>query len=342
LTHDSAHHWGDQDFAPGRSHRDVFREVDPGRCHVPGRTLIPASHCGASVNSQLAHKERIMQTVKLNNGVEIPILGFGVFQIIDPNECERNVIDAIQTGYSHIDTAASYQNEEAVGRGIQQSGVAREKLFITTKLWIQSNGYEGTLKALENSLKRLQLDYIDLYLIHQPLGDVYGEWRAMEDLYQQGKVRAIGVSNFYPDRIMDLMIHNKITPAVNQIEVNPFQQQIETQKFLLDNSVQVEAWAPFAEGRNNIFQNEFLLSIAAKYQKSVAQVILRWLVQRGIIALAKSTHKERMLENISVFDFELSAEDMAAMTTLDTKTSSFFDHRDPDKVKWLGNRKLDV
>ena len=283
-----------------------------------------------------------MQTVKLNNGVEIPILGFGVFQITDPAECERSVVDAIQTGYSHIDTAASYQNEEAVGRGIKQSGVAREKLFITTKLWIQSNGYEGTLKAFERSLKRLQLDYIDLYLIHQPFGDVYGEWRAMEELYQQGKVRAIGVSNFQPDRIMDLMIHNKITPAVNQIEVNPFQQQIETQKFLQDNSVQVEAWAPFAEGKNNIFQNEILLSIAAKHKKSVAQVILRWLVQRGIIALAKSTRKERMMENISVFDFELSAEDMAAITTLDTKTSSFFDHRDPEMVKWLGTRKLDV
>jgi 2,5-diketo-D-gluconate reductase A len=283
-----------------------------------------------------------MQTVKLNNDVEIPILGFGVFQITDPTECERSVIDAIQTGYSHIDTAASYQNEEAVGRGIKQSGVAREKLFITTKLWIQSNGYEGTLKAFDNSLKRLQLDYIDLYLIHQPFGDVYGEWRAMEELYQQGKVRAIGVSNFPPDRIMDLMIHNKITPAVNQIEVNPFQQQIDTQKFLQDNSVQVEAWAPFAEGKNHIFQNEFLRSIAAKHKKSVAQVILRWLVQRGIIALAKTTRKERMLENISVFDFELSAEDVAAITTLDTKTSSFFDHRNPDMVKWLGERKLDV
>ena len=282
-----------------------------------------------------------MQTVKLNNGVEIPILGFGVFQIADPTECERSVVEAIQTGYNHIDTAASYQNEEAVGRGIKQSGVAREKLFITTKLWIQSNGYEGTRKAFERSLKRLQLDYIDLYLIHQPFGDVYGEWRAMEELYQQGKIRAIGVSNFQPDRIMDLMIHNKITPAVNQIEVNPFQQQIDTQKFLQDNSVQVEAWAPFAEGKNNIFQNELLLSIAAKHKKSVAQVILRWLVQRGIIALAKSTRKERMIENISVFDFELSAEDMAAMTTLDTKTSSFFDHRNPDMVKWLGERKLD-
>jgi 2,5-diketo-D-gluconate reductase A len=291
---------------------------------------------------QMRKKERIMQNVKLNNGVEIPILGFGVFQITDPAECERSVVDAIQTGYSHIDTAASYQNEEAVGRGIKQSGVAREKLFITTKLWIQRNGYEDTLKAFENSLKRLQLDYIDLYLIHQPFGDVYGEWRAMEELYQQGKVRAIGVSNFHPDRIMDLMIHNKITPAVNQIEVNPFQQQVDTQKFLQDNSVQVEAWAPFAEGRNNIFQNELLLSIAAKHQKSVAQVILRWLLQRGIIALSKTTRNERMLENISVFDFELSTEDMVAITTLDTKTSSFFDHRNPEMVKWLGERKLDV
>ncbi len=282
-----------------------------------------------------------MQTVKLNNGVEIPILGFGVFQITDPAECERSVVDAIQTGYSHIDTAASYQNEEAVGRGIKQSGVARENLFITTKLWIQSQGYAGTLKAFENSLKRLQLDYIDLYLIHQPFGDVYGEWRAMEELYQQGKIRAIGVSNFQPDRIMDLMIHNKITPAVNQIEVNPFHQQIETQSFLEENGVMVEAWAPFAEGKNNIFQNELLSSIAAKYSKSVAQVILRWVTQRGIIALAKSSRKERMMENINVLDFELSAEDMAVITTLDSKTSSFFDHRDPAMVKWLGERKLD-
>jgi len=283
-----------------------------------------------------------MQNVKLNNGVEIPILGFGVFQITDPTECERSVVDAVQTGYSHIDTAASYQNEEAVGRGIKQSGVAREKLFITTKLWIQRNGYEGTIKAFENSLKRLQLDYIDLYLIHQPFGDVYGEWRAMEELYQQGKVRAIGVANFYPDRIMDLMIHNEITPAVNQIEVNPFHQQIDTQKFLQENNVQIEAWAPFAEGKNNIFQNELLLSIAAKHKKGVAQVILRWLSQRGIVVLSKSVRKERMMENISVLDFELSAEDMTAITTLDTKTSSFFDHRDPERVKWLGTRKLDV
>jgi 2,5-diketo-D-gluconate reductase A len=284
----------------------------------------------------------MMHTIKLNNGIEVPILGFGVFQIADAAECERSVVDAIQVGYSHIDTAASYQNEEAVGRGIKQGGVARDKLFVTTKLWIQRQGYEGTLKAFENSLKRLQLDYIDLYLIHQPFGDVYGEWRAMEALYQQGRIRAIGVSNFQPDRIMDLMIHNTIVPAVNQIEVNPFQQQIESQKFLQEHSVQVEAWAPFAEGKNNIFQNEVLLSIAAKHQKSAAQVILRWLVQRGIIALSKSTRKERMLENISIFDFELEAEEMAAITPLDTKTSSFFDHRNPEMVKWLGSRKLDV
>ncbi|MFN8400245.1 MAG: aldo/keto reductase [Anaerolineales bacterium] len=283
-----------------------------------------------------------MQTIKLNNGVEIPILGFGVFQIADPAECERSVVDAIEVGYTHIDTAASYMNEEAVGKGIKRSGVAREKLFVTTKLWIQSNGYENTLKAFDRSLKRLQMDYVDLYLIHQPFGDVHGEWRAMEELYGQGKIKAIGVSNFQPDRIMDLMIHNKITPAVNQIEVNPFQQQIDNQTFLQDNSVMVEAWAPFAEGRNNIFQNELLLSIAAKYNKSVAQVILRWLVQRGIIALAKSTRKERMIENINVLDFELNVDDLAAITTLDTKTSSFFDHRDPKMVKWLGERKMDV
>jgi len=283
-----------------------------------------------------------MKNVRLNNGVEIPILGFGVFQITDLAECERSVVDAIQTGYRHIDTAASYLNEEAVGRGIKQSGVAREELFITTKLWIQRNGYEGTKRAFEDSLKRLQLDYIDLYLIHQPFGDVYGEWRAMEELHRQGKIRAIGVANFYPDRIMDLMIHNEITPAVNQIEVNPFNQQIDTQKFLQENNVQVEAWAPFAEGKNNIFKNELLLQIAAKYEKSVAQIILRWLSQRGIVVLSKSVRKERMMENINVLDFDLSAEDMTAITTLDTKTTSFFDHRDPERVKWLGERKLDV
>jgi 2,5-diketo-D-gluconate reductase A len=283
-----------------------------------------------------------VQHVTLNNGVEVPVLGFGVFQITDLAECERSVVDAIETGYRHIDTAASYLNEEAVGRGIKRSGVAREALFVTTKLWIQRNGYEGTLRAFENSLRRLQLDYIDLYLIHQPFGDVYGEWRAMEELNQQGRVRAIGLSNFPPDRVMDLMIHNKVTPAVDQIEVNPFQQQMDAHKFLQENKIQVEAWAPFAEGRNNLFRNEILLSIAAKYQKSVAQVILRWLLQRGIVVLSKSVRKERMKENISVFDFALSTEDLTAITTLDTRTSSFFDHRDPERVKWLGQRNLDV
>ena len=283
-----------------------------------------------------------MKQVQLNNGVAMPILGFGVFQITDAAECERSVVDAIHTGYRLIDTAASYLNEAAVGRGIKQSGVARAELFLTTKLWIQRNGYEGTKIAFEKSLRRLQLDDVDLYLIHQPFGDVYGEWRAMEDLYSEGKVKAIGISNFSPDRVMNLMIHNKVTPAVNQIEVNPFNQQIDTQQFLQANNVQTEAWAPFAEGRNNIFQNALLLSIAAKYRKSVAQVILRWLSQRGIVVLSKSVHKERMMENFSVLDFELSADDMTAIRTLDTKTTSFFDHRDSDKVKWMGTRVLDV
>lgn len=283
-----------------------------------------------------------MQKVVLNNGVEMPVLGFGVFQIRDAEECERSVADAIQTGYRLIDTAASYLNEEAVGKAIKRSGVAREELFITTKLWIQSNGYDGTLKAFENSLKRLQADYLDLYLIHQPFGDVYGEWRAMEELYRQGKIRAIGVANFPPGRLMDLMVHNEITPAVNQIETHPFNQQIETQKFLQDNNVQIQSWGPFAEGKNNIFQNELLLSIAEKYKKSVAQVILRWLTQRGVIAIPKSVHKERIVENFNIFDFMLSPQDMNAIVALDTKQSLFFDHQDPEIVKWMGNRNLDI
>jgi len=281
-----------------------------------------------------------MQNQKLNNGVEMPVLGFGVFQVTDLAECERSVIDAIDAGYRLIDTAQSYGNEEAVGKAIKKSNVLRSDLFITTKLWIQSSGYEGAKKAFETSLKKLQLDYLDLYLIHQPFGDVYGEWRAMEEFYKDGRVRAIGVSNFQPDRLMDLIIHNEMRPAVNQIETNPFNQQIDTQNFLQENNVQIEAWAPFAEGKNNIFKNELLLSIAAKYNKSVAQIILRWLTQRGIIALSKSTKKERMVENLNVLDFELSAQDMEAVKTLDTKTSSFFDHRDPAMVKWLGERKL--
>jgi diketogulonate reductase-like aldo/keto reductase len=273
--------------------------------------------------------------VTLNNGVEMPILGFGVFQVPDLEECERSVYEAIQTGYRLIDTAASYGNEEAVGSAIKRSSVAREELFVTTKLWISDAGYESTKKAFERSLQRLQLDYLDLYLIHQPYGDVYGSWRAMQELYLEGRIKAIGVSNFHPDRIMDLIVHNEVVPAVNQIETNPFNQQIETQKFLQENNVQIESWAPFAEGRNNLFQNEIFLSIAGKYNKSVAQIILRWLTQRGVVAIPKSVRKERMVENISIFDFELSQEDMDEIATLDTKTSSFFDHRDPQMVKAL-------
>jgi len=283
-----------------------------------------------------------MQKVKLTNGVEMPILGFGVFQVADLAECERSVVDAIETGYRLIDTAASYGNEEAVGKAIKSSGVKRDELFITTKLWIQSNGYDGTKKSFENSLKRLQLDYLDLYLMHQPYGDVYGEWRAMQDLYKEGRVRAIGVSNFYPDRLIDLLIHNEIVPAVNQVETHPFHQQIETQKFLKDNNVRIESWGPFAEGKNNIFHNELLLSIGKKYNKSIAQVILRWLTQRGVIAIPKSVRKERMEENFNIFDFKLSEEDMNQIKQLDTKASLFFDHRDPAMVKWLGERKLVV
>ena len=281
-----------------------------------------------------------MQKVKLNNGVEMPILGFGVFQVKDLDECERSVRDAIDVGYRLIDTAQSYGNEEAVGKAIKNSGVKREELFIATKLWIQSDGYEGAKKAFENSLKKLQLDYLDLYLIHQPFGDVYGEWKAMQELYKEGKVRAIGVSNFHPDRLIDLIIHNEIVPAVNQVETHPFHQQIETQQFLQENNVQIESWGPFAEGKNNIFHNELLASIAKKYNKSVAQVILRWLTQRGVVAIPKSVRKERMEENFNIFDFKLSEQDMHEIKSLDTKASLFFDHRDPAMVKWLGERKL--
>lgn len=278
-------------------------------------------------------------TVPLNNGVLMPLLGFGVFQISDAEECERCVLDAISTGYRLIDTAASYGNEAAVGSAIKRSGVAREEMFVTTKLWIQDAGYESAKRAFERSMERLQLEYLDLYLIHQPFGDVYGSWRAMEELHREGRIRAIGVSNFHPDRLMDLIVHNEVTPAVNQIETHPFHQQNETQKFLQENGVQIESWGPFAEGRNNLFTNELLQSIGDKYHKSVAQVVLRWLTQRGVVAIPKSVHKERMAENIAIFDFQLSPDDMAAIEGLDTKTSSFFDHRDPAVVKRLGQAK---
>ena len=279
-------------------------------------------------------------SVTLNNGLEMPILGFGVFQVSDLEECERSVLDAIETGYRLIDTAASYGNEKAVGNAIQKSGVARDEIFITTKLWIQDTGYESTKQAFQRSLDKLKLDYLDLYLIHQPYGDVYGASRAIQELYREGRIKAIGVSNFYPDRPMDFIIHNEVVPAVNQIETHPFHQQIETQKFLKENDVQIESWGPFAEGKNNIFQNDLLLSIAEKQGKSVAQVILRWLTQRGVVAIPKSVRKERMTENFNIFDFELSAEDMNAIATLDSKQSAFFDHRDPAMVKALGTRKI--
>ena len=283
-----------------------------------------------------------MQHIVLNNGVKMPILGSGVFQVTEPGACERAVVEALQIGYRMIDTASSYGNETEVGNAIHRSAVAREELFITTKLWIQDTGYDRTKKAFDKSLKRLQLEYLDLYLIHQPYGDIYGSWRAMEDLYHEGRTRAIGVSNFQPDRIMDLMMHNNVVPAVNQIETHPFNQQIDTQHFLKTNNVQIESWGPFAEGKNNIFKNEILLSIAGKCKKSVAQVILRWITQRGIIAIPKSVRRERMTENFAIFDFELSPEDMDAIGSLDTKKSLFFDHRDPAMVKWLGSRKLDI
>lgn len=284
-----------------------------------------------------------MKKVKLNNGIEMPILGFGVFQIPDAAECERSVLDAIETGYRLLDTAASYMNEQAVGNAIKKCGIPRNELFITTKLWVQDTGYDNTKKAIQKSLDRLQLDYLDLYLIHQPYGDVFGSWKAMEEMYEAKKVRAIGVANFKPDQLMNLIVFGaKILPAVNQIETHPFNQQQDAQKFLLENNVQIESWGPFAEGKNNIFHNELLVSLATKYKKSVAQVILRWLTQRGIIVIPKSVHKERMAENFNIFDFDLSAEDMEEIKSLDTNTSLFFDHRDPAIIKWMGSRKLDI
>lgn len=281
-----------------------------------------------------------LPTVTLNNGVAMPLLGFGVFQMNDAAECERSVDDALVTGYRLIDTAAAYRNEEAVGQAIRRSGIAREELFVTTKLWVQDAGYEKARQAFDRSLQKLQLDYLDLYLIHQPFGDVYGAWRAMEELYQEGRVRAIGVSNFQPDRVMDLIVHNEVIPAVNQIETHPFNQQIETQRFLEEQKVQIESWGPFAEGRNDIFKNPLLHSIADEHHKTVAQVILRWLTQRNVVAIPKSVRRERIEENFNVFDFDLTPENMAAVATLDTKTTSFFDHRDPMMVKWISERKL--
>jgi diketogulonate reductase-like aldo/keto reductase len=274
------------------------------------------------------------RTVTLNNGVEMPILGLGVYQM-NAEECERSVSDAIQAGYRLFDTASAYGNEEALGRAVKRSDVPREQLFVTTKLWVTDATYEKTKPAFDRSMKLLGLDYLDLYLIHQPYNDVYGAWRAMQELHREGRIKAIGVSNFHPDRVMDLIAHNEVKPAVNQIEANPFHQQTSAQTFLQEEGVQMESWAPFAEGRNNLFQNEVLQAIGGKYGKSVAQVIVRWLTQRGVVAIPKSVRKERIIENFDVFDFQLTAEDLAEIAKLDTGRSAFFDHRDPQVVRML-------
>ena len=282
-----------------------------------------------------------MRKIKLNNGIEIPTLGFGVYQI-DEKHCEQAVLDAIDVGYRMIDTATAYQNERQVGNAIKVSGVDRKDLFITTKLWLNQASYDGAKIQFEQSLNLLQVDYIDLYLIHQPFGDIYGAWHAMQELYEQGKIKAIGVSNFQPDRLADLMAFNKIKPAVNQIEVNPFNQQLQAAPWMQSKTIQPEAWAPFAEGKNDIFNHPVLTTIGNKYNKSVGQVILRWLIQRQIVCLAKSVRKERMIENLNIFDFELSNQDMIDITAIDTATSAFFSHRDPAIVEWLTKRRPNI
>ena len=281
-----------------------------------------------------------MQYATLNNGVKMPMLGFGVFQVPDLQECETATLTALETGYRLIDTAAVYGNETAVGAAIQKSGIAREEMFITTKLWVSAAGYDAAKAAFQVSLDKLQLDYLDLYLIHQPFGDVHGAWRAMEELYEAGKIKAIGISNFYPDRVMDMIMHNKIVPAVNQIETHPFNAQVEAHAFSQENGVQTQSWGPFMEGKNNIFQNEVLVSVAAKHKRTTAQVMLRWLTQRGIVVIPKSVRKERIEENFNSFGFDLDADDLALIATLDTGKSIFIDHRSPAFVKMLSSRKL--
>ncbi len=280
-----------------------------------------------------------MQTVTLNNGVQMPIIGFGVFQI--PAELtEQAVADALAAGYRLLDTAASYGNEEAVGRAITKSGIPRDELFVTTKLWVQDTGEDNTKRAFDASLQRLGLDYLDLYLIHQPFGDVHGSWRAMQSLHREGRVRAIGVANFYPDRLVDLIEHNDVTPAVNQIETHPFFQRTADQALMRERGVQHQSWGPFAEGRNNLLADPVLTEIGAGYGKSVAQVVLRWLIQRGVVVIPKSVRADRMAQNIDVFDFELTAEQMARIATMDTGKALFFDHRDPAIVSQLASRRI--
>ncbi|MCC9144461.1 MULTISPECIES: aldo/keto reductase [unclassified Arthrobacter] len=281
-----------------------------------------------------------MEHVTLNTGVEMPILGFGVYQV-PPDQTEEAVTNALAAGYRSLDTAAAYQNEAAVGRAVQASGIARSDLFITTKLWIQDNGEATTSRAFETSLQNLGMDYVDLYLIHQPFGDVYGEWRVMEQLYNDGAARAIGVSNFMPDRLLDLILHNDVVPAVNQIETNPFYQRAVENQLMTERGVRHESWAPFAEGKHNLFSDPTLSDIGNVHGKSIAQVVLRWLIQRGVVVIPKSVRPERMAENFDVFDFELSPQEMASIADLDTGKSLFFDHRDPAAVARLGGVTLD-
>lgn len=278
-----------------------------------------------------------MKNVTLNNGVEMPILGYGVYQIADYDHCKASVLKALEIGYRSIDTAQIYGNEKAVGDAIKESGIAREDLFITTKLWITDYGYEKAKAAFATSLEKLQLEYLDLYLLHQPYNDVYGAWRAMEELNKAGKIKAIGVSNFYPDRLVDLISYNEIKPAVNQIETHPFFQRDHDNEIMNKYGVVHESWAPFAEGQHNFFENEVLRSIGEKYGKSVAQVTLRWMIQRNIVVIPKSVTPERMAQNFDVFDFELSAADMQAIAAINRNESSFFDHRDADRVEWFAN-----
>lgn len=281
-----------------------------------------------------------MRMVCLNNGVQMPLEGFGVFQVPDAAECERAVSDALEVGYRLIDTAAAYMNEEAVGKAIRSSGIPRKDLFITTKLWVQDTGYASAKKAFETSLNKLGLEYLDLYLIHQPFHDYYGAWRAMEELYKEGRIRAIGVSNFYPDRLVDLCVNVEIIPAVNQVECHPFFQQRDALKVMKEYGVQPEAWGPFAEGKNNFFQNPTLSEIAAKYGKSVAQVALRWNVQRGVVVIPKSVHKERIQENFNIWDFELSEKDMKTISGMDIGHSEIINHLTADTAKWLNDLKI--
>lgn len=281
-----------------------------------------------------------MQMVCLNNGVQMPLEGFGVFQVPDAAECERAVSDALEVGYRLIDTAAAYMNEEAVGNAIRTSGIPRKDLFITTKLWIQDADYESAKKAFETSLNKLGLEYLDLYLIHQPFHDYYGAWRAMEELYKEGRIRAIGVSNFYPDRLVDLCMNAEIIPAVNQVECHPFFQQKDALKVMKEYGVQPEAWGPFAEGKNNFFQNPTLSEIATKYGKSVAQVALRWNVQRGVVVIPKSVHQERIQENFNIWDFELSKKDMETISGMDIGHSEIINHFTADTAKWLNDLKI--